>query len=105
MNEYDFAHLKATSCPLDHLIIPPIENEEGREVLLKHGCRIEEHERLPHCILFFPEGTTQTEIFFRLTHPRYRITLPDGFELRKTHDRYRNISILSYSSEQPEQEE
>jgi hypothetical protein len=102
MSEYDFAHLIAKPCPLDHLIIPPIENEEGREVLLKHGCKIEEHSQ--ECIIFFPEGTRQTEIFLRLTHPRYRITLPDGFELRETYDRCQNISILSYSSKQPERE-
>jgi hypothetical protein len=104
MSEYNFAHLIAKPKPLDHLIIPPIENEEARAVLLKHGCRIQETERLPHCILYFPEGTTQTEIFLRLTHPRYRITLPDGFELRETYDRYQSISILSYTAEQPERE-
>ena len=45
MNEYDFAHLKATSCPLDHLIIPPIENEEGREVQQGFRPQDDRHSR------------------------------------------------------------
>ena len=102
MSEYDFAHLIAKLCPLDHLIIPPIENEEGREVLLKHGCRIEEHPQ--ECMIFFPEGTTKTEIFLRFTHPRYQIRLPDGYELREIYDRFQRISILVCPSEQPELE-
>lgn len=102
MSEYDIAHLITTPRPLYQLTIPPIEDEEGREVLLKHGCRIEEHAQ--KCIIFFPEGTTRTEIFFRLIHPRYRIILPDGYELRETYDRYQKISILFYPSEQLERE-
>ena len=100
MREYDHTNIVAQPHPIYQLTIPPIEEEEGRAILLKHGCRIEEHPQ--ECIIFFPEGTTRTEIFLRLIHPRYRITLPDGYELRATYDRYQNISILFYPSEQPE---
>ncbi len=100
MREYDLTNIVAQPRPLHQLTIPPIEEEEGREILLKHGCRIEEHPQ--ECIIFFPEGTIRTEIFLRLIHPRYRITLPDGYELRATYDRYQNISILFYLPEQPE---
>ncbi len=71
-------------------------------MLRSHGCRIEEHERLHQCTVFFPEGTTRTEIFFRLIHPRFRIILPDGYELRLLYDRYQKINILFYPSEQSE---
>lgn len=97
MNEYNLTNIVAKPHPLHQLTIPPIEVEEGKEALHKHGCRIEEHAQ--EWIIFFPEGTTRTEIFFRLTHPRYRITLPDGYELRETYDRYQKISILFYPSE------
>jgi len=100
MSECNFADLIATQHPLRQLTIPPIEEEKGKEVLSKHGCRIEEYEHLQQCIIFFPEGTTKTEIFPRLTHPRYRIQLPDGYELRETYDRYQQISILFYPHEQ-----
>jgi hypothetical protein len=104
MSEYEITDLIASTRPLRQLTIPPIEEEEGREVLRKHGCSIEEDERLQQCIIFFPEGTTKTEIFLRLIHPRYRITLPDGYELRETYDRYQGMSILSYPSEPPKRE-
>lgn len=100
MSGYDFTHLIAPTCPLRKLSVPPIEDERGREILLKHGCRIMEHPQ--ECIIIFPEGTTKTEIFLRLTHPRYQIRLPDGYELREIYDRYQKISILLCPSEQPE---
>lgn len=100
MNEYDLTNLLAKPRPLHQLTILPIEEEEGRKVLRKHGCQIEEHAQ--ECIVFFPEGTTRVEIYLRLIHPRYRITLPDGYELRATYDRYQKINILFYPSEQPE---
>lgn len=102
MSEHDFAHLKAPSRPLRQLTVPPIEDERGRKILLKHGCRIKEYPQ--ECIIFFPEGTTKTEIFLRLTHPRYQIRFPDGFELREIYDRFQKISILLCQSEQPELE-
>ena len=102
MSTYDLTEFLGEPKTLDSLIIPPIEEEKGKEVLRSHGCKIEEHERLHQCTVFFPEGTTRIEIFFRLIHPRYRITLPDGYELRATYDRYQNINILFYPPEQPE---
>ncbi|HVB22940.1 MAG TPA: hypothetical protein VNG51_13440 [Ktedonobacteraceae bacterium] len=96
MNEYDIAYPITKPSPLDQLTISPIENEEAREILWKHGCTIEECSQ--KCIIHFPEGTTKTEIFLRHTHPRYRITLPDGYELREIYDRYQKISILFYRS-------
>ncbi|MEO8974091.1 MAG: hypothetical protein ABI406_21085 [Ktedonobacteraceae bacterium] len=43
MSSYELAHLITAPRPLRQLIIPPIEEQEGREALLKHGCRIEDH--------------------------------------------------------------
>ena len=102
MNEYDIAYLITTPHPLHNLTIPPIEDEEARKILLKHGCRMEEHTR--ECMISFPAGTTKIEIFLRNIHPRYRITLPDGYELHELYDRYQNIHILFYPSEQPKQD-
>jgi hypothetical protein len=63
----------------------------------KHGCTIE--ERPNKWIIFFPEGTTKTEIYPRTMQPRYRIVLPDGYELREACDRYREVSLLAYLRE------
>jgi len=95
MKEYDLAHLITTPRALYQLTIPPIEDEEGRAVLLKHA---------QECIIYFPEGTIKIEMFLRNIHPRYRITLPDGYELHELYDRYQNIHILLYQSEQPHEE-
>lgn len=104
MNEYDLADLITAPRPLRQLTIPPIEDEEGREILLKHGCTIEERPRSQQCIIYFPEGTTRIEFLLRLLHPRYSIIFPDGYELHEIYDRYQKISFLSYPSEKPVQD-
>jgi hypothetical protein len=98
MSDQHLTYLTAPTLPLYQLTTPPLE-KEAKEIILKHSCRIEEQESLEKCIIFFPEGTTKTEIFPRTTHPRYQIKLPDGYELRETYDRYQETSLLSYSPE------
>ncbi len=97
MNEQNFTYPVAPTYPLHHLTSLPFEEEKTKEIMRKHGCRLEEH---PHeCIVFFPERTTRTEIYPRTMQPRYQIVLPDGYELREIYDRYREISLLAYQPE------
>jgi hypothetical protein len=96
MNEQSFTHIVAPTHPLHRLTTPPLE-EEAKEAILKHGCKLEEHPN--ECTILFPEGTTRTEIFLRTMNPRYQIKLPDGYEFREVYDRYREVSLLLYSSE------
>ena len=62
-----------------------IEVELVRVVLTQHGCRIEGQG--PECTVLFPEGTTRQELYPRTYESRFRILLPDGFELRMTETR------------------
>jgi len=96
MNEQNFTYPIAPTYPLHQLTTLPFE-EEAKEIMLKHGCTLEEHPN--ECIIIFPEGTTKTEIYPRTMQSRYRIILPDGYELREIYDRYREISLLAYSLE------
>lgn len=93
MGKQDFPYLMAPTYLLNQLTTPPLE-EEAKTVMLRHGCTLKESRN--ECIIFFPEGTTKTEILFRTMNPRYHIKLPDGYELRETYDRHRGISLLSY---------
>ena len=89
----DLIYITAPTRPLSQLKTPPL-TEEAKEVMLKHGCRLKENPN--ECIVFFPKGTTHTELFPRTMSPRYQIRLPDGYELREVYDRHREISILLY---------
>jgi hypothetical protein len=97
MNEQNFDYPIAPTYPLHQLTTPFLEGEEPKEIIRKHGCRLEEHPN--ECIIFFPEGTTKTEIYPRTRQARYRIILPDGYELREVYDLYREISLLAYQPE------
>jgi hypothetical protein len=92
----DLTYITAPTRPLSQLKTPPL-TEEAIEVMLKHGCRLEENPN--ECIVFFPEGTTRAELFPRTMSTRYRIRLPDSYELREVYDRHREISILLYPPE------
>jgi len=94
MNEQSLRHITAPTCPLHQLTTPPLE-EKAKEIMLRHGCSVEEHPN--ECIIFFPAGTTKTEILLRTMNPRYRIKLPDGYELREVYDRHLEVSLLLYS--------
>jgi hypothetical protein len=61
--------------------------EEWRQVLLTHGCTFGKHEEYGETIQF-PERTIRTLLYNREDRPtnRYRIQLPDGFELREVLD-------------------
>lgn len=96
MEKQDVPYLTAPTHQLHHLTTPPLE-EEAKAVILRHGCTLKEGRN--ECIIYFPEGTTKTEILFRTMNARYQIKLPDGYELRETYDRHQAISLLSYSPE------
>jgi len=96
MSEQDLVHITAPTKPLHRLKIAPL-TEDARAVMLKHSCRLDEQSG--ECTIFFPEGTTRTEIFLRTMNPRYQIKLPDGYELREVYDRHREVSMLLYSVE------
>jgi hypothetical protein len=97
MDEQNPNYPTAPTYPLSQLSSPLIENEEAKTIMQKHGCSLEEHS--DECIVYFPEGTTKTEIYPRTRYPRYHIVLPDGYELRETYDPYREISFLAYQPE------
>src|SRR5258708_20084158 len=92
----DLIYVTAPTRPLSQLKTPPL-TEEAKEVMLKHGCRLEENPN--ECTVFFPEGTTRAELFPRTMRTRYRIRLPDSYELREVYDRHTQISILLYPPE------
>jgi hypothetical protein len=92
----DLTYITAPTRPLSQLKTPPL-TEEAKEVMLKHGCRLEENPN--ECTVFFPGGTTRAELFPRTMSTRYRIILPDCYELREVYDKYREMSILLYSRE------
>ncbi len=97
MNEQNFTYPVAPTYPLRQLTTLPFEVEEAKEIIRKHGCIVEEYP--DKYIIIFPEGTTKTEIYPRTMQERYRIVLPDGYELREAYDRYREVSLLAYSLE------
>jgi len=80
-----------------HLLKTPPLTEEAKDIMLRHGCTLEEYPN--ECIVSFPEGTTRTEIFPRMMTQRYHITLPDSYKLHENYDKYREISILLYPRE------
>ena len=53
-----------------------IEVELVRRLLENHGCNVEGQG--PACIVLFPEGTTQQELYPRTIASRFRILLPGG---------------------------
>ena len=98
MSEQNPNYPIAPTYPLSQLTtFPLVEQEEAKNIMQKHGCKLEEHPS--ECIIFFPEGTTKTEIYPRTRQARYRIVLPDGYELREVYDPYREISLLAYQRE------
>ena len=66
-----------------------------RSLLILHGCTIdEEGTQGPECTVIFPEGTTRQELWPRTMSARFRILLPDGFELREVDDRKKRTSLF-----------
>ena len=96
MNEQNFVRATPPTRPLHQLKTPPL-TEEAREIIVRHGCTLDENA--DECIVSFPEGTTRTEIFPRVMTERYRITFSDGYKLQEVYDKYREISILLYPRE------
>jgi len=96
MNEQNRIHTTPPTQPLHQVKTPPL-TEEAREIIVSHGCTLDENS--DECMVFFPEGTTRTEIFPRVMTERYRITFPDDYKLQEVYDKYREISILLYPRE------
>lgn len=95
-NRLDCIHTTPPTRPLHQLKTPPL-TEEAREIIVRHGCTLDENA--DECMVSFPEGTTRTEILPRMMTERYRIAFPDNYELQEVYDKYREISILLYSRE------
>ena len=66
---------------------------EPRTLMIEHGCMVLDQPD-GKCVITFPEGTYEHEIFPRTLCERYRILLPDGFEMREVYDRFQEISQL-----------
>ncbi|QBD79879.1 hypothetical protein EPA93_29425 [Ktedonosporobacter rubrisoli] len=64
--------------PFEIVTLPHLR-QQAASVLIEHGCSILE---LPErCIITLPAGTTRQEIIPRTRCQRYRLTLPDGYQL------------------------
>ena len=81
----------ARPLPLRQLTTPPLL-EEAKEMIKQHGCEIVAHA--DYCVVTFPEGTRRAEIFPRLSHERYTLMLPDGFQIREMFDSCQEQSLL-----------
>ena len=96
MSEQYLPHLIILAYPLRQLTAPLFE-EQAKEIIRRHGCTIEEYQE--GCTIFFPEGTTKTEILPRTICQWFWIKLPDGYKLYESYDQYREISLLLFSPE------
>ena len=66
-----------------------------REIFSAHGITLEIAG--DHCLVTFPDGTTRQEILPRPNYSvRYRITLPDGHEMREVDQRNALYSSLGF---------
>jgi hypothetical protein len=77
-------------------VIPAIigELDQGLEILLKeHGCTIEVDDK--RYIVTYPPGTIKQQIFPRVHECRYRLTLPDNFEIREIESHTGKISVFA----------
>jgi hypothetical protein len=63
-----------------------------RRTLRQHGCVIEEHQE--YVLVTFPPGTRKRASRLQTFHERYRIVLPDGYELYEIYMRH-GLSILA----------
>ena len=96
MNEQNCVRATPPTRPLHQLKTPPL-TEEAREIIVRHGCTLDEN--IDEGMMSFPEGTTRTELLPRMMTERYHITFPDGYKLQEVYDKYREISILLYPRE------
>lgn len=68
------------------------------EILMSHGIAVKV-EIGCHLILF-PEGTYKAELLPRTHDEKYKIVLPDGFELLEIRRRFQEYSYLQIDPEQ-----
>lgn len=78
-----WARIQVPIEPVDQLKTAPFREEyltRVKEILSQHGCRLDHHDGYE--LVTFPRGTTKQEILPRLGFSqRYRILLPDGYEI------------------------
>jgi hypothetical protein len=86
-----FRDMAAIPVPIHQLESPPV-TDEAKAVMSQHQCEVVEH--LNYCTVMFPEGTMRTEIYPRTHSERYRIMLPDRFEMMEIYDRFQEQSML-----------
>jgi hypothetical protein len=79
--------------------------EVARGILRKHGCVIEDGQDC--CIITLPPGSTKIELVNppRTVDIRYKIRLPDGYELREFYNRCTRKSVLGFCCETQEERE
>ena len=64
-----------------------------RETLRQHGCTIEEHRE--YVLVTFPPDTRKRASHLQTLQERYRIVLPDGYELLEICNVQRGLSMLA----------
>jgi hypothetical protein len=64
-----------------------------RETLRRHGCSIQEHQE--YVLVTFPAGTRKRASHLQTLQERYRIILPDGYELYEICSINRELSVLA----------
>jgi hypothetical protein len=91
-----FASIELKREPVTTITTPPFLPSFDAlflEILMAHTIRID--KRTGEYLLHFPEGTSKTEILPRTLDERYRIVLPDGFELQEVRHRGATYSYLT----------
>jgi hypothetical protein len=75
--------------PLTQVRIPPLRQEQiefATSCLSAHSCTLD--VGCESILLTFPPGTTKQELYPRINDTRYRVTFPDGWEIRLTEHRH-----------------
>jgi hypothetical protein len=102
-----FEHVEVTRSPVTSLKTPPF-TQSFAEVLTKifasHGIQVK--IEIGCYIVTFPEGTYKTEMLPRTHDEKYKIVLPDKFELLEIRRLFAEYSYLQIDTDQlsPEQQ-
>ncbi len=87
--------LNLPTYPVTTLIVPPFDptiEVSVSKLLEEHRCSVKKEQGA--FTVTFPVGTWKKELFPRTACERYRITLPDGFQLLQDYDPMRDLNLL-----------